>query len=150
MDMENAKQLNYSEQYVTNILDSFVRDRDETPISTPEQRIITKPKIKPIILAENTAIETLREYITEYEFRKYLIRGFLNVQAASGLVYQIRRNNNHVKVFQRGVKVEELCVHFRDCNVPPSDKIIAFKIMIETDEQEFRNMANVYNMRIAA
>ena len=48
---------------------------------------------------EWVALNTLREMITETEFRKYLKYGFLLVRGASGDVYQIWRVKHHVNVW---------------------------------------------------
>jgi hypothetical protein len=96
---------------------------------------------------EWTAVETLREMITEREFRKYLSNGFLLVKGLSGRVYQIFRNNKHTKVWDKGELIEEVCVRIRDKDIPPTDNVIAFKTIIETCEEEFRKLGNVYNMR---
>jgi len=95
---------------------------------------------------EEIALETLREMISETEFRKYLRDGFLLVQGKSGNIYQIFRKNQHIKVWYNGTLVEEICVSIKDSKIPLTDKIIAFKVIIETDEKEIHNMGNVYNM----
>lgn len=104
-------------------------------------------KISP---SESQALETLREMITEYDFRKYLKQRFILVRGPSGRVYQIFRNNWHIKVWDKGNLIEEICVRIKSSTVPPTDNIIAFKTIIETDENEIRQMGNVYNMRRAA
>lgn len=104
----------------------------------------------PSDMSENTAIETLREEITETEFRNYLKRGFLNVMGASGRTYQIFRKKQHIKVWYDGDVIEEICVGIQDYKVPPTDKLIAFKMMIETDEEEFKKLGNVYPMKKVA
>jgi len=100
--------------------------------------------------SENTAIETLREEITESEFRNYLKRGFINVMGSSGKTYQIFRDKQHIKVWYSGNVIEEICVSIRDYKIPPTDKLIAFKTMIETDETEFKKLGNIYPMTKAA
>jgi len=100
---------------------------------------------------EMTAIETLREMITETEFRKYMVHGFILVKGTSGKIYQIFRRTKHTKVWYKGQLIEEICVRIRfDQNVPLTDNVIAFKIMIETDEEEFKKLGNVYQMKEAA
>ena len=96
------------------------------------------------------AVETLREMISETEFRKYMKYGFILVNGQSGCVYQIFRRGRHTKVWFNGEPIEEICSYILDKNIPPTDKMIAFKVIIETDEEEFRKMGNVYNMRKAA
>jgi hypothetical protein len=99
---------------------------------------------------EKVAIETLREMITESEFRKYIKYGFILVIGQSKRIYQIFRNSWHIKVWYKGQLEEEICVRIKDTNVPPTDNLIAFKTMIEADEDEIRTLGNVYNMRKAA
>lgn len=97
---------------------------------------------------EQIALETLREEITERELRKYLRYGFILVKGASGKTYQIFRNSWHTKVWLGGKLVEEICVRLDSASkVPPTDNVIAFKRMVETDESEFRQCGNVYNMQ---
>ena len=99
--------------------------------------------------SEKVAIETLREMITETDFRKYIIHGFILVKGRSGRVYQIFRNRDHTKIWEKGKLVEEVCVRIKDRKIPPTDNLIAFKVLIETDENEFKKLGNVYNMKAA-
>lgn len=99
---------------------------------------------------EQIARDTLREYITEEEFRKYLRFGFICVDGQEGKTYQIFRSSSHTKVWKGGRVIEEICVHIKNKNVPPTDEVIAFRTMIKTSEKDFRKLGNVYNMRRAA
>jgi hypothetical protein len=99
---------------------------------------------------EQIAIETLREVITETEFRKYLKYGFVLVKGKSGKTYQIFRNTSHTKVWSGGKLIEEICVKIADYNIPPTDNVIAVKTMLETSEEECYKLANVYKMEKAA
>lgn len=98
---------------------------------------------------ERVAKQTLREIVTEVEFRKYLKYGFVLVKSDSGAVYQVFRNNAHTKVWKGGRLIEEICVRLQG-DVPSTDNVIAFKTMIETDEYAFRKLGNVYPMKKAA
>jgi hypothetical protein len=98
---------------------------------------------------EKVAMQTLRDMITEAEFRKYVKYGFISVHGKSGKVYQVFRNRWHTKVFFQGELVEEICVRLKG-DVPPTDNVIAFKTMIEADEESFASLGNRYNMREAA
>jgi hypothetical protein len=98
---------------------------------------------------EWVAMQTLREMITETAYRRYLKDGFISVYGQSGKVYQIFRNRNHQKVYLKGELIEEICVRLNG-NVPPTDNVIAFKTMIEVDEESFAMLGNRYNMRKAA
>jgi len=99
---------------------------------------------------EKVAIETLREMITETEFRKYLKYGFILVKGLSGYIYQIFRNNSHTKVWKKGKLIKEICVQIEDSKIPPTDNVIAHKILIETSEESFEKLGNVYRRAKAA
>lgn len=99
---------------------------------------------------ERVAIESLREQITESEFRKYMKFGFVLVRGQNGKTYQIFRNKQHIKVWEKGKVIEEICVRIKNYKIPPTDKIIAFLNMIQIDEEEFRKTGNIYNMQKAA
>lgn len=111
--------------------------------------IVGRFKMGKVSSSEAIALETLRGMVGRMEFRRYLKDGFLVVTGASGLRYQIFRDNWHTKVWDGGNVVEEICVRILD-EVPPTDNVIAFKCMIECDEDEFRQIGNVYNMRKVA
>lgn len=98
---------------------------------------------------EIVAIETLREMITEAELRKYLKFGFVLVPGKSGKTYQVFRNRSHTKVWHNGEVIEEVCVRIDRgaVKVPETDNVIAFKQMIETDEEEFRKSGNIYRFK---
>ena len=96
---------------------------------------------------ERTAMETLREMVTELEFRRYLLNGFIVARGTSGRFYQIFRDRSHIKVWYQGVLVEEICVGLGGaCKVPPTDKVIALKNMLEVSEDLLRSSGNVYKM----
>jgi hypothetical protein len=98
------------------------------------------------VRAEKTALETLRDMITEQEFRNYARYGFLTVRGSSGCTYQIPRDGRHTKIWEYGKLIEEVCIRIQDRNVPPTDNVIAFKTMIETNEDLFKSLGNVYKM----
>lgn len=96
---------------------------------------------------EAVALDTLREMITEEEFRRYIKYGFVAVRGRSGNVYQIFRNKHHTKVWKGNKVVEEVCVRIRyEARVPPTDNVIAFMAMVQADEDAFRKAGNVYKM----
>ena len=99
---------------------------------------------------EQVAIDTLRESITEDEFRRYIKYGFVLVDGQEGKTYQVFKNRSHTKVWKNGKVVEEICIHIKDYNIPPTDSVIAFRAMIRTSEEYFRKMGNVYKMERAA
>lgn len=100
---------------------------------------------------EKVAIESLREELTEAEYKRYLKYGFINVKASSGKIYQIFRKNWHTKVWLGNKLVEEVCVRLVNTSkVPPTDNVIAFKRMVEIDEDSFRKSGNVYKFKKTA
>jgi len=100
--------------------------------------------------SEETAIHTLREVISEKEFRKYIRYGFIIVKGKSGDEYQVYRNRSHTKVWRGGEVIEEICVRIKSGKkIPPTDNVIAFKALIETDESSFKTLGNVYRMKAA-
>ena len=99
---------------------------------------------------EQIAMETLREMVTELEFRKYLKYGFVLVPGRSGDVFQVFRNKSHTRVWRNGEVIEEICVRINSkIKVPLTDNVIAFKTMIEADEHEFKKIGNIYKMKVA-
>jgi hypothetical protein len=98
---------------------------------------------------ERVAMETLRETVTEEEYRRYLKYGFIMVKGKSGDEYQIFRNKSHTRVWRNGQVVEEICVRIRDSGIPPTDNVIAFRAMAMIDEHEFKKSGNVYKMKAA-
>jgi len=104
------------------------------------------------IIPENEwkAIETLREMITELEFRKYLKYGFILVKGQSGKVYQVYRSRSHTKIWFKGELIAEVCVRLKDMGIPPTDNVIAFKTMIEFSEDDFIKAGNYYNFKKVA
>jgi len=98
---------------------------------------------------ERIAQETLRESLTEEAWRRYMRNGFLCVRGESGRVYQIPRGSGysaHVVVWEEGKRVAEICSYIKDVKVPPTDRVIAFKSIIEADEQEMWRRGNVFRM----
>jgi len=92
---------------------------------------------------EIKARETLRDMITEAEWRRYVTNGFVMVKAPSGLWYQIFKDMQRIRVYKNNQHVESLCI-YTDRQCPPSDHVINMKLMIEMDEMALRQSANVY------
>lgn len=145
-------------------IDNLTFNSEETKKALEKERKIQKIKSNLLIKVksrvpsrqavipenEQVAIETLRESITEKEFRKYLKYGFVLVNGKGGKTYQVFKNRLHTKVWKGGQVIEEICVHLKDWAIPPTDHVIAFRTMIQADEEAFRKLGNVYNMRKAA
>lgn len=93
---------------------------------------------------ELKARETLREMITESEYRRYITNGFIMVKAKSGLWYQIfnKQAGYWVFSFKDGKMFERLCIH-TDSICPPTDHVINMKVLAEIDEESLRKGANI-------
>lgn len=138
------------------VRDNLVRPFVVTEIGIREQwdignlTILVRTHCKPVgwpNAPEQMALETLRESLTEDEYRRYLKTGFLNVTGRSGRTYQIPRGSGyspHVVVWERGKKVADICIYLKDDLTPPTDRVIAFKAIIEADEQELWQRGNVF------
>jgi hypothetical protein len=96
--------------------------------------------------AEQVALDTLREMVSESDYRKYLKHGFLMVLGSSGDMFQVFRDRSHTKVWRDGKVIEEVCVRIKDASIPPTDNVIAFKTLIEIDEESFKSMGNRFPM----
>ncbi len=96
--------------------------------------------------SELTALNLLKMLVDSREWRRYLSYGFIMTQGPSMLRYQIVRKEHHVKVFSLfGKLLAEICVNLKSSfNTPPTDNVIAKKMMIEGDEHNFWKQSNVY------
>ena len=97
---------------------------------------------------EIVALESLRETVSEDEWKRYIKRGFILVRGSNGREYQLFRDKWHAKVRVKGKVVAEICSRLSS-TVPPTDNVIAFKTMIEVDENQFEKAGNVYKMEVA-
>ena len=70
--------------------------------------------------------------------------GWFLVRSPSGRRYQIRRGRarNVIEVNMQGRRLRTLCCHPVD-GVPDADTMLAQKLMLETQEDEFLRLANV-------
>lgn len=92
---------------------------------------------------EEKARGLLRRMVGEQAFRGYIRNGFISYRAKSGKIYQIFPGWGHSKVWKDGQPIEQLCVIFQDGNLPPTDSIIMRLLMLEHDEEGFRQMSNI-------
>lgn len=91
---------------------------------------------------ELKALKTLRDLITERDYRRYLTNGFIMVKGKSGLYYQIFCDNRNIQVWKNNQKAFSICIH-TDKSCPPTDHVINCKLLIEFDEQEVWKNGNV-------
>jgi len=118
------------------------------------------PKVPTLVatIEEKKAIKSLRDIITEKQYRKYLTNGYILLRGSEYFVeadsrvrglklpftYQIFKNRSHIKVYSEGKPVCELCIRSEGC--PPTDHIINMKMMIENDEKELWNASNYHSV----
>lgn len=91
--------------------------------------------------AEQKARNTLRDLITEAEWRRYLTSGFIMVKGHSGYWYQVFANRQNLKVYKDNKLTHTLCIH-SDSNVCNTDHVINMKVLIDLDEAQIWAGAN--------
>jgi len=91
---------------------------------------------------ELKARSTLRDMISEEEYRRYLTNSFLMVKGPSGKWYQVFADQRRTKVYEKGELIAEICIH-TDRSCPPTDHVINLKVLLEIDEAEVWVEGNV-------
>lgn len=98
---------------------------------------------------ELKARDTLRDMISEAEWRRYATNGFLMVKGSKDFSkgaaywYQIFADRSRrVRVYQNGKALKDICIH-SDQVCPPSDHVINMKVLVEIDEQAVWSGGNV-------
>jgi hypothetical protein len=93
---------------------------------------------------ELKARETLRDMLTEAEWRRYVTNGFLMIKGQSGKWYQIfSSRSERIRVFEKGIQTKVLCIHSSN-ECPATDHVINMKILAEIDEPSLWKSANQY------
>jgi len=96
-------------------------------------------------VAEMKARASLRDMLAESQWGKYVTNGFIMVQGNSKKWYQIFMKQKHVRVYDKGKFIKELCIHTAANEVPPTDHVLNLKIMVECDEQAVWDNSNPYD-----
>ena len=94
---------------------------------------------------EEAARGLLMRMIGFTAFKGYVKRGFVSYRAKSGRVYQVFPGMHMTHVWQHGQPLEKLCLVFQSRDMPPTDWVIMRLLMLENDEQGFRQMANSFS-----
>jgi hypothetical protein len=94
-------------------------------------------------IREIRARQTLKRIIGEDAYQRYLAKGFIVFRGHSGKVYQIYPGHVKTKVWLNKEMVEELCVVMTG-NFPPTDQVIMRLLLIQDNEEKFKNMANIF------
>lgn len=89
---------------------------------------------------EERARQTLRRILGDQAFKKFIRNGFITVVPKSGLTYRIYPGSGMTDVYDRGIKVDRLCVVLAG-NFPPTDSLIMRYLLILNDEGEFSKYA---------
>jgi len=94
--------------------------------------------------AELKARDTLRDMLTERDWRRYLTNRFIIVKGASSYWYQIFADRyERIRVYKDGKLTHRICIH-SDNSCPPTDHVINMKLMIEFDEIDLWRSGNVH------
>jgi len=92
---------------------------------------------------EQKARDTLRDMLTEKDWRRYMTNGFVMKKGASGNWYQIfSARREKMQVYYEGKRTHRICIH-SDSSCPPSDHVINMMVMIDVDERWVWQNGNV-------
>lgn len=127
--------------------------RQPVPQLTAEQeaawRKMNEEKERERKSAQKLALQLLKEVLTRTQLEAFEKNKCIPVDAPSGTKYVIERGvAGNVYSIKDGKRMERLCIHPADSEIPIEDVMLAQKLLLETDEEEFRRIANV--TRLAA
>jgi hypothetical protein len=93
--------------------------------------------------AEIKARNTLRDLVSEKEWKRYVTNGYILIKGSSEKIYQIFSNHSQkrIRVFEKGNNIHDLCVH-SDGGVPDTDHVLNCMLLIKNDEKDFYSMCN--------
>jgi hypothetical protein len=130
LDYLEMKKHQFKTQMKSNLLIKFSTRRTWISQQVPE------PEIR--------ARETLRDMLSEAEWRRYMTNGFVMIRGNKGYWYQVFNDQRHVKVFKDNKICAEICIHtVRSC--PPTDHILNAMTLIRFDEDAFWRLGNVHH-----
>jgi hypothetical protein len=94
-------------------------------------------------LAYERAEALLRDMLTDAEYRQVGTYGYLDVRSPShpARTYRVPHGPGRVAVHEGDLEVEQLCIA-PVVWLPPGDIVLAHKLMIEGNEQEYLRRAN--------
>ena len=95
---------------------------------------------------EQKARDTLRDMVTEKDWRRYVTNGFVMVRGGSGYWYQIFSGDSYerIQVYKDNKRTHKICIH-SDKSCPPTDHVINMMVMVEIDEQWLWQNGNVWD-----
>ncbi len=109
------------------------------------------PEAPAIITSRDRAVQLLMDHLTPRQKEQYKRTGTFDVEV-NGRRYCIYSGwSGKVKLMDKDDRLlESLCIHFNNGSmVPIPDLMLAQKLMLETDETEFRRIANITPYRHA-
>lgn len=99
--------------------------------------------------AQRRALDLLKQILTETQLAAFEKDECIPVDAPSGRKYLIKKGRSgNVFSIKDGKPVERYCIHPSDSEVPEADVMLAQKLMLEANEDEFLRIANM--TRLAA
>lgn len=94
--------------------------------------------------AELKARDTLRDVLTEKDWRRYITNGFIMVKSLiSPKWYQIFNDYRRINVYLEGKIIQSICIHTDVPECPPTDHILNMLFLVEHSEQELYKLGNV-------
>ena len=90
---------------------------------------------------EMKARESLRDLISESDWRRYITNGFIMHRGESEKWYQIFNDQKRTNVYWKGKIIETLCLHTDNC--PPTDHILNMMTLIDFDENSLGQIGNL-------
>lgn len=125
------------------------RRRDEETWRQQEQERLRKKEeeLKKREAAVARAEQLLRLFLTEEQLAELERNKCFHVQAPSGTRYQIGRgqHGNIAELDANGKKIRRYCIQPTG-GLPDPDAMLAQKLMLETDEERFKRIANVTHL----
>ena len=99
-------------------------------------------------LANKRSLAILSHHLTDEQRQEYIIKRLFHFEAKSGRVYRLQEGT-HGNVFavENGKDVERFCIQPSDSRLPKPDVVLAQLLMLKTNEEEFRRIANISNLR---
>lgn len=148
LDADATTSLSYS---VTNNTDGVLRINFQDKKRTLRNHIkgnlliksVSRSLERSISLEEQKARDSLRDLITEKDWRRYVTNGFIMVKGEH-YWYQIF-NRGNIGVFHKGKKTHSICIH-TDKSCPPTDHVLNMKILAEIDERQIWRGGNVHTL----
>lgn len=93
--------------------------------------------------ADRRAEKILREHLDTNQRKEYKANAAFHVVTADGKRYRLKKGwaGNVEEIDAAGKAIARYCIHPRE-SVPHDDNLLAQKLLLETDEREFRRIAN--------